>query len=183
MESSLNSAIYWTLLTYEDWRLHVAATPEGLCYVGSPNQPFEAMADWICLRFPGRTLVQHDEELKPYGNELIEYLQGKRRSFSVLSDLRGTPFQVAVWNALGEIPYGQTVSYSDIATRIRKPASVRAVGGAIGANPVLITVPCHRVIGKNGALTGYRGGMDMKTKLLQLEREGSLVAGGLPPHA
>jgi methylated-DNA-[protein]-cysteine S-methyltransferase len=76
-----------------------------------------------------------------------------------------------VWNALCEIPYGQTQSYSDIANYIAKPASVRAVGTAIGANPVLISVPCHRVIGKNGSLTGYRGGLDMKTKLLQLENE------------
>ena len=73
-------------------------------------------------------------------------------------DYKGTSFQMAVWNALCQIPYGQTFTYSDIANQIGKPAAVRAVGAAIGANPLLITVPCHRVIGKSGALTGYRGG-------------------------
>ncbi|MCZ2991702.1 MGMT family protein, partial [Acinetobacter baumannii] len=71
---------------------------------------------------------------------------------------------------LCDIPYGQTRSYSDIAQQIQKPTAVRAIGRAIGANPILITVPCHRVIGKNGSLTGYRGGMEMKTQLLELER-------------
>ncbi|GGG16569.1 methylated-DNA--[protein]-cysteine S-methyltransferase [Paenibacillus abyssi] len=171
--SSPNPAIYWTLLIHEDWKMHVAATTEGLCYVGSHNKPFEEMADWINRRFPGRMLVQDDNKMEPYLNELIEYLQGERRSFSVPLDFRGTPFQVSVWNALGRIPYGQTLSYSDIAKDIRNPSSARAVGAAIGANPILITIPCHRVIGKNGALTGYRGGMDMKTKLLELERKGA----------
>ncbi|RXZ77651.1 methylated-DNA--[protein]-cysteine S-methyltransferase [Paenibacillaceae bacterium] len=83
---------------------------------------------------------------------------------------RGTPFQKAVWKALCEIPYGQTRSYSDIAHQIQKSAAVRAVGTAIGTNPILITVTCHRVIGKNGSLTGYRGGMEMKMILLELER-------------
>ena len=85
-------------------------------------------------------------------------------------DLHGTPFQMAVWEALRKIPFGVTVSYTDIAERIGKPSSVRAVGTAIGANPVLITVPCHRVIAKSGKLTGYRGGLDMKEQLLGLEK-------------
>jgi methylated-DNA-[protein]-cysteine S-methyltransferase len=138
--------------------------------VGSPDQPLQQLADWIHARFPGSKLIRDDEMLKRYVEELIEYLEGKRVSFTMPVDFRGTPFQLAVWNALGEIPYGQTKSYSDIAEQIRKPAAVRAVGAAIGANPVLITVPCHRVIGKNGALTGYRGGMEMKTTLLDLEK-------------
>ena len=103
----------------------------------------------------------------------LRYLEGKRKIFTVPFDFNGTAFQLAVWNALCEIPYGQTKSYSDIANYINKPAAVRAVGAAIGANPVLITVPCHRVVGKNGSLTGYRGGLEMKTQLLDLERQGS----------
>ena len=85
-------------------------------------------------------------------------------------DLHGTPFQQIVWKALQEIPYGQTVSYSDIAERIEKPNAVRAVGTAIGANPVLIIVPCHRVIAKSGKLGGFRAGLEMKEQLLELER-------------
>ncbi|MBP1995127.1 methylated-DNA--[protein]-cysteine S-methyltransferase [Paenibacillus eucommiae] len=179
MEKKTKLPIYWTLLTYEAWTMHIAATSEGLCYVGSQNQPFEELAVWANARFPGSPLTRDDKKLQPYANELIEYLQGTRKSFTMSFDFHGTPFQLAVWNALCCIPYGETKSYSDIAGQIQKPAAVRAVGAAIGANPVLITVPCHRVIGKNGSLTGYRGGMDMKKKLLQLEREGALVEGGL----
>ena len=98
-------------------------------------------------------------------------MKGKEQTFTVSFDYKGTAFQLAVWNALCEIPYGQTTSYSDIANSINKPTAVRAVGAAIGANPVLITVPCHRVVGKNGSLTGYRGGLEMKTQLLDLEKE------------
>jgi methylated-DNA-[protein]-cysteine S-methyltransferase len=177
MKNKLDSTIYWSLLIHEDWKMYVAATAEGLCYVGSHNKPFNELTDWVCTRFPGSTCIQDNAKLQPYVAELIEYLQGQRKSFTVPFDFHGTPFQVAVWNALCEIPYGQTKSYSDIAKHIQNPASVRAVGAAIGANPILITIPCHRVIGKNGALTGYRGGLDMKTTLLQLEREGAPVEG------
>lgn len=179
MKAKTNLTIGWTLLVHESWNIYMAATSKGLCYVGSHNKSFEELAHWVEKRFPGSSLVQADEKLQPYVSELIEYFQGKRKRFTVAFDLQGTPFQIAVWNALCEIPYGQIQSYSDIANHIQKPASVRAVGAAIGANPVLITVPCHRVIGKNGALTGYRGGLDMKTKLLQLESENATLEGSL----
>ncbi|WP_144029110.1 methylated-DNA--[protein]-cysteine S-methyltransferase [Paenibacillus rigui] len=167
--------IYWTRLTHEQWSMHISASSQGLCYVGTPNQPIDEMQQWIQARYPNSTLTENDEQLRPYVHELIEYLQGSRSQFTVPFDYRGTPFQVNVWHALCSIPYGQTKSYTDIAMQIQKPAAVRAVGTAIGANPILITIPCHRVIGKNGALTGYRGGMDMKRKLLQLEQEASLT--------
>ncbi|MEF3308803.1 methylated-DNA--[protein]-cysteine S-methyltransferase [Paenibacillus sp. GYB004] len=171
MEKSTNAApIFWSLLAYQDWNMHIGATEKGLCYVGSQNCPFHELADWAAARFPGSALVRDDRMMQRYADELIEYLEGARESFTAPADLRGTPFQLAVWKALCDIPYGQTRTYTDIAETIRKPSSVRAVGAAIGANPNLITVPCHRVIGKNGALTGYRGGLDMKTKLLELER-------------
>ncbi|RAP26119.1 Methylated-DNA--protein-cysteine methyltransferase [Brevibacillus laterosporus] len=172
-----NQMIYWTMLGHEEWNLYIAATGKGLCYVGSQNKPFEELSHWVERRFSNGVLVHDDEKLQLYATELIEYFQGARKRFSIPFDFYGTPFQLAVWYALCGIPYGQTQSYSDIATHIQKPSSVRAVGAAIGANPVLITVPCHRVIGKNGSLTGYRGGLDMKTKLLQLENENVLVKG------
>lgn len=177
MESKKNPAIYWTLFVHEDWNIYIAATTKGLCFVGSHNKPFEELAGWAGRRFPDSVLVQDDEKLQPYAIQLSEYFYGKRKNFTLPYDYHGTSFQLAVWNALCEIPYGQTQSYSNIANYIQKPASVRAVGAAIGANPVLITVPCHRVIGKNGSLTGYRGGLDMKTKLLQLENESAMVEG------
>ncbi|MFC5652635.1 methylated-DNA--[protein]-cysteine S-methyltransferase [Paenibacillus solisilvae] len=170
--------VYWSLLIHQDWRLHIAATAKGLCFVGSQNHNFEEMSEWSKACFPGSTLIQDDAKLEPFAAELIEYLQGSRKNFTIPFDFYGTPFQLSVWNALCKVPYGETASYSDIAEQIQRPAAVRAVGAAIGANPVLITVPCHRVIGKGGALTGYRGGLDMKTLLLQLEQDGSHVKSG-----
>lgn len=163
--------IFWSLLNNKHWNLYIAATEKGLCYVGSQNMPYKELADWAEKRFPGSPLVEDNEKLNSYAEELKEYFDGKRKSFTVPFDYHGTAFQVAVWNALCEIPFGETKSYSDIANHINKPAAVRAVGAAIGANPVLITVPCHRVVGKNGSLTGYRGGLEMKTQLLELERK------------
>lgn len=175
MKAQNKTPIYWSLLNYKDWNLYIAATEKGLCYVGSQNKRFEELSVWAEKRFPGNALVENGEKLKPYAAELKEYLKGARKDFTVPFDFHGTEFQVAVWNALGEIPFGETKSYSDIATHINKPAAIRAVGAAIGANPVLITVPCHRVIGKNGSLTGYRGGLEMKTQLLDLERKSTEV--------
>lgn len=162
--------IYWSLLKYNEWNLYLAATEKGLCYVGSQNKSFEEVSNWAQKRFPGCFLVEDRGKLSPYEKELKEYLAGERKQFSVQSDYKGTAFQVAVWNALNEIPYGEKKSYSEIANYINKPQAIRAVGAAIGANPVLMTVPCHRVVGKNGSLTGYRGGLEMKIKLLDLEK-------------
>jgi methylated-DNA-[protein]-cysteine S-methyltransferase len=170
MENKTEPSIYWTLFTHDDWKLHIAATSKGLCYVGSQAQPFDELAQWAGRRFKGSPFIQDDGELlQPYIVELSEYLDGARQSFTVPFDFHGTAFQLAVWSALCNIPYGQTRTYTDIANQLARPAAVRAVGTAIGANPILIMVPCHRVIGKNGALTGYRGGMPMKTELLQFE--------------
>ncbi|EEM40598.1 Methylated-DNA--protein-cysteine methyltransferase [Bacillus thuringiensis serovar sotto str. T04001] len=105
-----------------------------------------------------------------YTKEIIEYLESKRETFTFPIDAYGTNFQSSVWNAVREIPYGKTYSYTEIAERIQKPKAVRAVASAIAANPLLITIPCHRVIGKNGKLTGFRGGLEMKKKLLTLEK-------------
>ncbi|MEW9050511.1 MAG: methylated-DNA--[protein]-cysteine S-methyltransferase [Neobacillus sp.] len=170
-----SAIIYWTLLTHENWSFYMAATSKGLCFVGSQNESLKELSDWAGKRFPNGQLVQDDAHLKPYTDEIIEYLQGARDTFTLLSDYKGTSFQESVWKALCEIPYGATCTYSDIANFIEKPASVRAVGAAIGANPILITVPCHRVIGKNGKLTGYRGGLAMKTALLDLEKTRNLI--------
>ncbi len=101
--------------------------------------------------------------------QLIEYLDGKRRIFKVKLDLKGTPFQQKVWEALQEIPYGQTATYKDIAVKIGRPKAVRAVSNAVGANPIAIIIPCHRVICSNGSLGGYRWGARNKLKLLKLE--------------
>jgi methylated-DNA-[protein]-cysteine S-methyltransferase len=101
--------------------------------------------------------------------QLAEYFQGSRNRFELALRFDGTPFQVAVWSALLEIPYGQTSTYGALAARIGKPLAARAVGAANGQNPISIVVPCHRLIGANGDLTGYGGGIDRKRSLLELE--------------
>jgi methylated-DNA-[protein]-cysteine S-methyltransferase len=101
--------------------------------------------------------------------QLGEYFAGERRAFDVPLDLRGSDFQRAVWAALLEIPYGETASYGDIARRVGRPGKARAVGRANGSNPVAVIVPCHRVIGADGTLTGYGGGLERKRLLLDLE--------------
>ena len=102
--------------------------------------------------------------------ELDHYFTGKLRSFTSRLAFGGTPFQHEVWTELCRIPYGETISYLDLAKRIGNPKAVRAVGLANGANPIAIIVPCHRVIGANGSLTGYGGGIPIKKALLALER-------------
>ncbi len=101
--------------------------------------------------------------------EYEEYFAGDRQQFTVPTDAQGTDFQKQVWNMLTHIPYGEVWSYQDMAIAIHNPKAVRAVGLANGKNPISIIVPCHRVIGKNGQLTGYAGGLERKRKLLQLE--------------
>jgi len=119
--------------------------------------------------------------------QLDDYFAGQRRQFNLQLDLNGTPFQLAVWEQLRTIPYGTTVTYGELARRIGRPDRIRAVGGAVGRTPVPIIVPCHRVIGADGSLTGYGGGLPRKRALLAHEgaafgsrrSEGSTLAGQL----
>lgn len=136
---------------------------EGLVYIGLPRHgnaqtaPEGARASVSKLRAAAR--------------QLDEYFAGKRLQFDVPLHPSGTPFQLEVWRALLAIPYGETVSYADIARRIGRPRAVRAVGAANGANPLSILMPCHRVIGSDGNLTGYGGGLPAKRWLLAHERK------------
>jgi len=133
------------------------------------------------IRFPkGRNLdipeawSKSERALADVRKQLREYFEGKRREFDVPLAPAGTEFQRSVWSVLEEIPFGQTISYIDIANRLGNAGAVRAVGAANGANPIPIIIPCHRVIGADGSLTGYGGGLDKKRWLL--EHEGVTVA-------
>lgn len=108
--------------------------------------------------------------LRTAAEQLLDFLAGRRTNFDVPLDLsHGTDFQQSVWQALREIPAGATTSYGALSARVGRPTAVRAVGAAVGRNPVSVIVPCHRVVGATGALTGYAGGLERKTALLQLE--------------
>lgn len=118
----------------------------------------------------GPDWVRDDGALADWCTRLDEYFAGTRTEFDLPVRLHGTPFQVEVWEQLRRIPYGETISYGDLARRVGRPEAARAVGAANGQNPVAIVVPCHRVIGADGSLTGFGGGLAWKQRLLDLER-------------
>jgi methylated-DNA-[protein]-cysteine S-methyltransferase len=161
--------VYWSTVEHERWTLRLAATDKGLCCVTLPNESFESLQRWVKKHVPCAVLVKDDAKMAPYTRQLVEYFSGRRKEFTCPLDLRGTPFQIRVWHALRQIPFGEVRSYSDIAASIGQPTAVRAVGAAIGANPIPIVIPCQRVIGKDGSLTGFRGGLDIKAELLRWE--------------
>jgi len=143
--------------------LLLVAADEGLLEVHFPpaTPPAKSMPDGA--------------RLAPVIRQLDEYFAGTRTRFDVPLAMRGTPFQIEVWRALQRIPYGETRTYAAIAREIGRPAATRAVGAANGANPIPIIVPCHRVIGSNGSLTGFGGGIDVKRRLLALESGARLL--------
>ena len=163
------SIIFWSTMNWGTRAFYLAAGKKGLCYLSTPGVDSKEMEIWLRRKYPNSQLVENEEALKPYKDELDAYFNGERMALNLPVAIKGTPFQEAVWYALRDIPAGETASYSEIANQIQNPKAVRAVGAAIGANPILIYVPCHRVIGKNGSLVGFRGGIDMKTDLLALE--------------
>jgi methylated-DNA-[protein]-cysteine S-methyltransferase len=120
------------------------------------------------VRIP-RTWIRAEEPFAEAGAQLTEYFDGRRREFELPLAPSGTPFQIRVWNALREIPYGRTASYGEIARQVGVPSAPRAVGVANGLNPIAVIVPCHRVIGADGSLTGFGGGLERKRTLLDLE--------------
>jgi methylated-DNA-[protein]-cysteine S-methyltransferase len=155
-------------------RLALFATKAGLLCLALPPEA-EAWGAKNVARMLGGSpaFVDDAAPLRQTIAQLDEYFAGKRRVFDLPLDPRGSDFQRAVWQAIAEVPYGATTTYAAIARAIGRPDAVRAVGAANGANPLPIVIPCHRVVGANGALTGYGGGLELKARLLELE--GGLV--------
>jgi len=148
----------------------VAGDGEGLRHVS-----FEA---GTCPRHPEPDWRPSDGPLRDAVAQLGAYFAGDLRAFDLRLAPHGTPFQRAVWDVLRQIPYGETISYGELARRIGDPRAARAVGAANGQNPLPVVIPCHRVIGGDGRLTGFRGGLHLKRSLLALERR--VLAGPLP---
>jgi methylated-DNA-[protein]-cysteine S-methyltransferase len=160
-------------------RLQLVATSRGLAAIlWEPDRPNRVRLETVA------EAPEHPHLLEAQ-RQLTDYFAGRRTTFDLPLDCRGTPFQQSVWQALRTIPFGETRSYTEIAAQIGRPRAVRAVGAANGRNPVAIVSPCHRVIGAGGALTGFAGGLEAKSYLLALEQgkvraEGSpLLRGGL----
>ena len=148
--------------------IHIAATDEGLSGLWFVDHqrylPPELAEPAAWPEAAGHPVLAQTRE------QVRAYFAGQRSHFDMPLDLSsGTAFQQAVWRALLDIPLGKTISYGEVSRRIGNPSAVRAVGGAVGRNPISIIVPCHRVMGGNGSLTGYGGGLSRKTALLQLE--------------
>ena len=152
--------------------LRVASTERGLAYLELPFASGRGLLGWLRRCLPDARCEDGFAPNRAAITQIREYLEGKRVIFELPLDLRGTPFQLAVWQALLEIPYGETRSYAQIAAAVGQRSAVRAVGAANGANPVALVVPCHRVIASDGSLGGYGGGLRLKAKLLAMERSG-----------
>jgi methylated-DNA-[protein]-cysteine S-methyltransferase len=165
------STLYWSNISSPRGDCIVMATEKGVCWTGTPGAPVDDGLFWVnrWLRVGRVVCGEEVTPLQQATNELRRYFAGEHVQFSCELDIHGTPFQIRVWEHLRQIPYGETRCYADIARAIGHPTASRAVGAANGANPVAIIIPCHRVIGSNGSLTGYGGGLPTKAWLLALE--------------
>lgn len=148
----------------------LASTDKGLCGLQFLPKDSPNFLTWLKKKL-GTQGKLNQRSHRDVVVQLNEYLQGRRKYFDLPLDLRGTPFQLRVWEELRKIPYGETASYGQVAAAVGVPKGARAVGMANHANPVLLAVPCHRIIGSNGALVGFGCGLDLKQKLLDLEKE------------
>lgn len=157
--------VWYTLLDTPLGALCIVGTTKGLTHVEFQDgeRPVRPEPDW----------QENQGVLDEARKQLQAYFEGRRQRFTLALAPEGTPFQKRVWRELQEIPWGTTTTYREIAERLGQPAAVRAVGHANGRNPVAIVIPCHRVVGANGRLTGYAGGIATKRRLLQ--HEGALL--------
>ncbi len=149
--------------------LLVGATDKGVCFIGFA-EPEEALLGDLRRRFPNATIVADDQGLRATLQTVLDFISEPRQALDLPLDLRGTAFQLRVWEALRRIPPGETRTYGRVAEMIGAPKAVRAVARSCATNPVSLAVPCHRVVGKDGDLTGYRWGVPRKRTLLERER-------------
>ncbi len=153
--------------------LLVTATAAGLSGLYTPGH----------RRAPDPAWTRDDDRFAELAEQLAAYFAGRRRTFALPLAATGTAFQREVWDALAGITYGETVTYGQLADHLGRPGGARAVGSAVGRNPHSIVVPCHRVVGSDGRLTGYAGGVEAKAYLLQLEGHAQLTLAGASPAA
>ena len=164
--------ITWAAVKTRVGTVRVAATQHGVCKIALGQETAEDFFSWL-----ERHIAHVPRQPERSGivglalDQIAEYLGRRRREFDLPLDVRGTEFQRRMWAAVAGIPYGQTRTYAQIALAIGSPKAVRAVGAANGANPLPLVVPCHRVLGSDGSLTGYGGGLDVKRKLLEMEKQ------------
>ena len=168
-EESRKSVLYWADYAHHDQNFTLIASSRGLSFLALPYHRQESVADFFRRHSAFRP--EHSvSRMATYLEQLDQYFSGQRQAFALELDvLSGTLFQRRVWRSLEQIPYGQTWSYADVARAAGYPKAYRAVGRAVGKNPIAVVIPCHRVIGSDGSLTGFGGGLDLKAQLLRLE--------------
>lgn len=154
-------------------RLTVVKSERGVCFIALPSNTMAHIRSWLRRFFPDETLMSTPASFERERQELQEYLQGRRKRFSFPLDHRNTPFSIKVLDEVCRVPYGATATYGTIARRVGHSRAARAVGTALAANPLALVIPCHRIIGTNGTMTGYSGGIALKEQLMDLESRGS----------
>lgn len=165
-------SVSWAAMPSRIGTIRVAATPRGICKIALGRETAPDFFQWLERRIgPAPRRPERGDLATLALDQIAEYLKGQRQTFDLPLDLRGTDFQRQVWSAVAAVPYGQTRTYAEIAQAIGRPQAARAVGAANGANPLPLVVPCHRVIGSDGSLTGYGGGLDVKRRLLAMESQ------------
>ncbi len=150
----------------------IAATTHGICWIGV-HQCASYLESELRRDFPKAVIVRDDNKLREVAAQLIAFVDRTGASLDFPVDIRATPFQLSVWRELVSIPRGATRSYGEIAQRLGRQDAARAVGRANGSNPLAVLIPCHRAIGADGKLTGYRWGLECKRRLLEYERSSS----------
>ncbi len=169
----MKDTVTWTCFTTPLGDAYIAATERGICRLTLPSEGREHFIVWLHRHFDPEHIHPHPLRSLEAIEQLDAYFQGFRTHFALHLDLRGTDFQKKVWQQLLQIPYGHTVTYRELAERIGMPRAYQAVGAAVGQNPVRVIVPCHRVVGQQGSLTGFASGI--RTKRWLLQHEGALL--------
>jgi AraC family transcriptional regulator, regulatory protein of adaptative response / methylated-DNA-[protein]-cysteine methyltransferase len=152
-------------------KMLVARTEKGVCSV-TFGDTGDFLREKLCEEFPKAEINENNGELKGFVEEILRHLSGKNKLIDLPLDLQATAFQMQVWELLRKIPFGETLSYKQVAEKLGNPKAVRAVARACAANRIAVVIPCHRVIGTNGSLSGYRWGIERKAKLIESEKTG-----------
>ncbi|WP_057803771.1 methylated-DNA--[protein]-cysteine S-methyltransferase [Pediococcus stilesii] len=158
--------VYYAQMTVSGENYYIFSTKKGLLFVGAPNHDLDEIQQF----YPEAELVQNQSINQKAIQEITEYLNGERKEFDIPIDIQmGTELQRKVWLAIGGIPRGTTINYSKLAKKVGQERAIRAVATAVARNPLMIVLPCHRVVRKDGSIGQYRGGSEMKKDLLKLE--------------
>ncbi|EHO46207.1 putative methylated-DNA--[protein]-cysteine S-methyltransferase [Lentilactobacillus kisonensis F0435] len=173
MEILFMKKIYWESIEVDDQKFFFTVTDKGLNFVSSPGRFLSEIFDFYPENRYRYQFIYNDTVTEPYLDELTDYFDKKRQDFDLPLDFGnlGTPLQQRVWTEIQKIPYGQTITYKQLAENVGNKKAVRAVATAVAQNPLLIVVPCHRVIKTGGDIGDYRGGKEAKKALLQFEKE------------